>query len=145
MSVCRSLPRKLDDPHFFRVLQPHFGCQPNSLLDCTIQTHKDPGEVEHKCIHACPAFKNEGFGKHLALVCRRRVAEATHLVRSSDEFIERVRHLKNPKGAKLWKLDAEKFYVSGCHSRLPGIAFPDVVPGKTVAEALLGRQLVVTK
>ena len=53
-----------------------------------------------------------------------------------------------PKGAKLWKLDAEKFYVSGDHGRLIEAAFSGDFkrhPGKEAAEELLPRQFVETK
>ena len=69
-----------------------------SQLQFTVKTHKEAGEVEHRCIHACAAFKNEGFGRYLAKICRIRLQFASHLVNGSQDFLNRISSVVVPNG-----------------------------------------------
>ena len=47
-----------------------------SKLKLTVKSHKDPGEVSHRALHATPNYMLMGLGLWVQMMCQKRLADA---------------------------------------------------------------------
>ena len=94
----------------------------------TVKTHKDPGQVSLRIIHAAPKhFMNPGMrwiGMHL----KSFIAKHPHIRKDIDQLLSHLKRLKVPSTARLIKFDIKDFFMSGRHHLLSDLAsqcFPE--------------------
>ena len=84
----------------------------SSLLH-TCKTHKDPGEVSFRPVHASNRHCFTGLMSWICLVLREVLGRFAHLVDSSDAFIDRIRHCDVAADDILVHLDLKDFFMTG--------------------------------
>ncbi len=119
--VCRIASKELDDPLLLRSLmadrwQPVEKAVSN--LSCTIKTHKNPGKVVLRALHASPATPFKPAMRWVAHVCPQRVTSLPHMLRDSRELVNIINERSFPDNAKFLKADVKDFFMSGEHKDL---------------------------
>ena len=84
----------------------------------TMKSHKDPGQVCMRPIHANAGWALAGVAKWVSHRLRRQLDVLVHLVKSSKFFVERISCVK-PIGRVLFvKLDLKDYFLSGTPDEL---------------------------
>lgn len=86
-----------------------------SRLKLACKTHKDPGEVSFRNIHAAPGAPTRGLSLRIAQELREALlSQCPYLLSSSEDFVQRIRlNTQRFPHCKLAKLDIKHFYMSG--------------------------------
>ena len=113
----------------------------------TVKTHKDPGQVSLRIIHAAPKhFMNPGMrwiGMHL----KSFIAKHPHILKDTDQLLSQLKRLKVPSTARLSKFDIKDFFMSGRHHLLSDLAsqcFPEDIrtDARCMIDCILSNQVV---
>ena len=113
----------------------------------TVKTHKGPGQVSLRIIHAAPRhFMNPGM-RWVATHLKEFIKQQPHILRDSDHLLAQIRQVRVPKTAKLVKFDIKDFFMSGKHQQLADLASscfpPDVqFEARCLIDCILGNQIV---
>ena len=80
-----------------------------SRLQCTIKTHKDPGEVKPRPIHAAVSSPLKPGMKWISHILRQELDKYPHLVKDTPALLDLVRRTPVPENAVLIKVDIKDF------------------------------------
>ena len=86
-----------------------------SKLKLTLKSHKDPGEVSHRALHATPNYMLMGLGLWVQMMCQKRLAdvEYSHILKDASGFISDIRAIEVGSIDFFVKVDFKDFYMSG--------------------------------
>ena len=89
------------------------GSQMAARLSLTIKTHKGPGAVTARAIHACAGYTWRAFGMWAAGLLREKLSTFPHLVKDSFELQKRVSGIKVSSMSRFAKVDIKDYFYSG--------------------------------
>lgn len=84
----------------------------------TAKTHKAPGKVTARVIHATVGHPCAPFMRFIAQEIRQYLSSARHLLKDSFALVKRLRRTRVRPHGRLVKVDIKDFYMSGLHSDL---------------------------
>jgi hypothetical protein len=113
--------------------------QPTSRLKITCKSHKLPGKVAFRNIHASPTYMLDGVCRWIAKHLREMLGKPMHLVRDGEEFATQISTFDVRASDVFIKLDIEQFFLSGeCYELVADALahLPDGVHKSTLRMAL---------
>ena len=85
-----------------------------SCLMHTVKTHKPPGGVVFRPVHASSNHPFTGLMCWINLVTETALLKHKHILRSCDDFIKGLREFKKPDGDTVWvHFDLKDFFMQG--------------------------------
>ena len=84
----------------------------------TCKTHKGPGEVTYRTIHACSNLNTSCISAVVCRLLREHIKCIPHLCFSSADVIKKISSVRLPLGVAFTKLDIKDFFMDGEHSVL---------------------------
>ena len=120
--MCREYAQKLDDKSLlvalmrdWKKLAPKGLC---SNLMITVKTHKGPGKVAPRPIHACSTSVFAPAMRLISQILDKHVLRMDHILRNTDQLLSVLKNLKVPRRSVLLKLDVKDFFMSAHHSNV---------------------------
>ena len=95
-----------------------------SNLLYTIKTHKNKGDVSLRLIHSGALHPFAAGSGVLRQELKSSLAPLGHLVRSTDELLQRLLSRKFPNDCQFAKLDIKDFYLMGDHRSIVSTVKP---------------------
>ena len=89
-----------------------------STLRATVKTHKGPGDVKLRAIHASSGTPFRPAMRWLASIAANVLRDQPHLIKNSEEAVHFINTLHVPPSAVMLKIDVEDFFMSGEHGEL---------------------------
>jgi hypothetical protein len=91
-----------------------------STLQITCKTHKSPGKVTFRNIHASAGWRFQGLSMWVAGELRKILTgrSSSHILKDSQDFVERLRTVKLRPNQLMVKVDVKDFFMSGTPSEL---------------------------
>jgi hypothetical protein len=87
-------------------------------LQVTVKTHKNPGQVKYRAIHACPASPLAPGMRYLTFMIEQTLRSLPHLAADSKAVARLLDTTQVPRGSTIYKLDIAEFFMSGKHGPL---------------------------
>jgi hypothetical protein len=81
-------------------------------LHTTCKTHKSPGDVSHRPIHASPTYSFAGLALWVVYMLRRQLADKaySHIIKDTTQFVREVSKVKMKENYYYFKLDIKDFF-----------------------------------
>lgn len=98
-------------------------------LIITCKSHKPPGEVSFRNIHANPCYMYEGVATWVAHKISERFKEweTVHLINNSQQLVNEIKGMEVPENMFFVKLDIKDFYLCGSQHEIVDAALKDWV------------------
>jgi hypothetical protein len=87
-------------------------------LKATVKTHKDPGNVSFRALHAQVSSPYESTMRFLVLLMKPIIRTIPHLMHSSAQVVKAISALHVPHDAYFLKIDIKEYFMEGVHSDL---------------------------
>ena len=84
-----------------------------SVFDMNIKSHKGDGFVVPRPIHSSVGHAFSGGMRYIAYLIRRKLSSCHHLIRDSDDFINKLSSLSVGSGTYVVKIDVKEFFMGG--------------------------------
>ena len=114
IGLCREAAKMEDTPTLCGNLVKSLhvpGAAHSSRLTLSIKTHKDPGSVEPRNVHAAPRYAYSGLSLFVSHRCTKILNGIPHLLKGSEEFVSRIRGTTAQPEDVLVKMDVKDFHV----------------------------------
>ena len=83
------------------------------------KTHKAPGMIKFRDVHANTAASLQGLSIWLGEQCYAQLdAKVSHILKSSTDLVNRLHKIQCPPGSFLMRIDLDHFYASGSANEL---------------------------
>jgi len=89
-----------------------------SKLQLQLKTHKAPGEVAARNLHASVHHPFGPLGKLLSRFLREQLHTKYHLVKNSQDLVRKLRNYSFPQNSVLVTADVADFFMTGDHAYL---------------------------
>jgi hypothetical protein len=89
------------------------GATLESVLQTTCKTHKPAGKVVHRNVHNSQSYMFKGLGVWMARTLRQHIAHASHLLRDSEDFLEKLSSIDGHSTNWILRADVSDFFMSG--------------------------------
>ena len=83
-----------------------------------LKTHKEPGSVKARNVHATVRHPFAPLGKFLSMKLRTYLNHKNHLVKDSKDLLRKLQHYRFPEGSVLMSADIADFFMTGDHMYL---------------------------
>ena len=126
------LPFFMDDDEkssFWKnILQPLRGRASHAVskLKFTIKTHKGPGKVEFRGIHASVNTPFSGAFEFIASLLRPFLSSLKHLLKNSEALVKKLFSLPVSQECRFVKIDIKEYFMEGSHSQFLEYSAPYV-------------------
>lgn len=137
------------EDYFYHVLRSQGMAGLPASIQVTVKTHKVPGNVKVRAIHASCGFPCAPLGHWLASKIRPGLKQAPHILFSSDQFLAEVSKIDVGDDDLLFTADVHEFFTEGTPEVLADGVSTSVSPEyatvcRTAAEFVLQNQFVTS-
>ena len=119
--ACKRLAHAMKDQSLFpALLHDWWSCKTSlfSVLQVTIKTHKDPGEVEPRQLHTTPYHPMRPAMRFISWQLNKVLRQQHHIIRDSADFAKKISSITVPSDALIVRFDVRDFYMTGMHEHL---------------------------
>ena len=151
ISACKRVGRRRRDDAFSAALisgaRTYNASGVVSSLVTLVKTHKPPGRVEFRGVHASMGNPLLGGMRFVSHMLRPFLAECSWILKDTPHLLETLRTTRVTEDARLFKADVSDFYMSGTHDMLTSTCADAVVEEwradfKEVLSCILDSQYV---
>jgi len=89
-----------------------------SNLQVTVKTHKPPGKVTLRALHASPSSPFSPGMKLIGSLLREELKKLPHLLVDSRDLLQKLGAFRVPSCARFVRFDIKEFFMSGQHADL---------------------------
>lgn len=122
-----------------KIMQTFRDSGPNSLI-CTlnhqIQTHKPPGQISDRLLHASPQHPLRALAKFVQVILLQQSRTLGHLCESTNDLLEKIKHVElsssDPR-PRVARFDVVNFFMEGSFEELSDGLFLDQPPQRRSA------------
>ena len=94
------------------------GASATVKLSCTIKTHKAPGHVGFRNLHAGTRWLFSGLGVWADRVLSKYLRQLDHILWSTEDFVGKVKRTVPHAGERMVRIDLANFFISGSPASL---------------------------
>ena len=119
--ACKRLAHAMKDQSLFpALLHDWWSCKTSlfSVLQVTIKTHKDPGEVKPRQLHTTPYHPMRPAMRFISWQLNKLLKQQHHIIRDSADFAKKISSITVPSDALIVRFDVRDFYMTGMHEHL---------------------------